>query len=53
MKYWNASLSLEHKFVKDNEVYAILTGTAAYLGNNLKPKRLPDEILDKCKEKSE
>jgi len=49
IKAGNASLTLEHKFVKDNEVYAILTGTAAYLGSNLKPKRIPDEILDKCR----
>jgi YbgC/YbaW family acyl-CoA thioester hydrolase len=49
IKLGNASMTLEHKFVKDNEVYAILTGTAAYLGGNLKPKRIPDEILDKCK----
>ena len=49
IKLGNASMSLEHKFVKDNEVYAILTGTAAYVGCDLKPKRIPDEILDKCK----
>ena len=53
IKLGNASMTLEHKFVKGNEVYAILTGTAAYIGSNLKPKRIPDEILDKCKENSE
>ena len=48
IKLGNASMTLEHKFVKDNEIYAILTGTVAYLGCDFKPKRIPDEILDMC-----
>ncbi len=38
-----ASIKIEQKFVKDNEIYAILNGTAAYIGANMKPKRIPDE----------
>ena len=49
IKLGNASMSFKQKFVINNEIYAILTGTAAYLGYNFKPKRMPDEILDKCK----
>ena len=40
-----ASLSVEQKFVRNSEVYAILTGTAAYIGANLRPKRIPREIV--------
>ena len=40
-----ASLSVEQKFVKDNEIYAILTGKAAYIGADLRPKRMPDEYI--------
>jgi acyl-CoA thioester hydrolase len=37
-----ASLKIEQKFVKNGEVHAILAGTAAYIGRDLKPKRIPD-----------
>jgi acyl-CoA thioester hydrolase len=42
-----ASLSVEQKMIKDGEIYAILTGTAAYLGANMKPKRIPEKIITK------
>ena len=42
-----ASLSVEQKFIKDGEIYAILTGTAAYLGANMRPKRIPEAIISK------
>ena len=42
-----ASLSVEQKFIKDGEIYAILTGTAAYLGTNMRPKRIPEAIISK------
>ncbi|MCL2338584.1 MAG: thioesterase family protein [Proteobacteria bacterium] len=38
-----ASLKIEQKFVKSGEIYAILTGTAAYIGKDMKPKRIPAE----------
>jgi len=40
-----ASLTVEQKIIKDGEVYAILTGTAAYLGSNMRPKRIPEKII--------
>ena len=46
-----ASLKIEQKFVKDNEVYAILYATAAYIGADMKPKRIPEEYIKKIKEK--
>lgn len=42
-----ASLELEQKFVRDGEIYAILNGTAAYIGGDMRPKRIPDQILQK------
>lgn len=40
-----ASLSVEQKFVKDDVVCAILNGKAAYIGKDMRPKRIPDEML--------
>ena len=40
-----ASLTVEQKIIKDGEVYAILTGIAAYLGSNMRPKRIPEKII--------
>jgi len=45
LKVGAASLVVEQKFVKDGEVYAIMTGTAAYIGADLKPKRISDKIM--------
>jgi len=42
-----ASLSVEQKLMKDGEIYAVLTGIAAYLGKNMRPKRIPENILTK------
>lgn len=44
-KLGSASLQVEQKFVKDNDVYAILNGTAAYIGGDMKPKRIPEDII--------
>ncbi|MDE6477883.1 MAG: thioesterase family protein [Alphaproteobacteria bacterium] len=41
-----ASLNVEQKFVKDGDVYAILTASVAYIGANLRPKRIPAEMLE-------
>ena len=39
-----ASVSVEQKFVKNNEICAILTGTAAYLNADGRPTRMPDVL---------
>ncbi|MBN1324721.1 MAG: thioesterase family protein [Alphaproteobacteria bacterium] len=44
-KLGSASLEVEQKFVKDNEIYAILHGIAAYIGADMKPKRIPENII--------
>lgn len=45
-----ASLSVEQKFVKDGDVYAILYATAAYIGGNLQPKRIPESVAVRFRE---
>lgn len=40
-----ASMDIEQKFVKDDVVCAILNLKIAYLGMNMKPKRIPESIL--------
>ncbi len=44
IKMGAASLSVEQKFVKDGEICAILYATAAYIGGNLQPKRIPESV---------
>lgn len=46
-----ASVSVEQKFVKNDEICAILTGTAAYLNADGRPVRIP-EILEDAFKKS-
>lgn len=40
-----ASVSVEQKFVKNGEICAILTGTAAYLNATGRPTRMPDILV--------
>ncbi len=40
-----ASLSFEQKFVKDDDVCAIMLGTAAYIGGDMRPTRIPDGVV--------
>ena len=41
-----ASVSVEQKFVKEDEICAILTGTAAYLGSGGRPICMPDVLVN-------
>ena len=43
-KFGAASLAVEQKFVKNGEICAILSATAAYIGANLQPKRIPESV---------
>ena len=45
-----ASVSVEQKFVKNDEICAILTGTAAYLNADGRPTRMPDTLVDALKQ---
>ena len=40
-----ASMSIEQKFVKNDEIYAIMNITIAYLGGDMRPKAIPEIIL--------
>jgi len=44
-----ASVSVEQKFVKNDEICAILTGTAAYLNADGRPALLPDVLVHALK----
>lgn len=45
VKMGAASMDIEQKFVKDGDVYAIMNITVAYLGADMKPKRIPESIM--------
>lgn len=40
-----ASVRIEQKFVKDGIISAIINLKAAYLGANMRPKKIPQELL--------
>ena len=41
-----ASVSVEQKFVKGDEICAIMKITIAYLGSDMRPKAIPESILN-------
>lgn len=44
-----ASMTIEQKFVKDDEICAIMNITIAYLGSDMRPKAIPETIIDAFK----
>ena len=40
-----ATVKIEQKFVKDGNVCAIINLKVAYLGADMRPKRIPDEFI--------
>ena len=42
-----ASMDLQQKFVRGDEIYAILGLTVVYIGGDMRPKRIPNQILQK------
>lgn len=40
-----ASMVIEQKFVKDDLICAIMNVTIAYLGSNMRPKAIPENIV--------
>lgn len=44
-----ASMDIEQKFVKDGQICAIMNIKIAYLGKNMRPKAIPDEIVNMFK----
>ena len=44
-----ASMKIEQKFLRNDEICAIMNITIAYLGKNMRPKAIPDAIIDSLK----
>ena len=44
-----ASMTIEQKFVKGDEICAIMHITIAYLGANMRPKAIPETIINMLK----
>lgn len=49
VKIGMASMTIEQKFVKNDEICAIMHITIAYLGENMRPKAIPESILNMLK----
>ena len=46
VKIGAASMTIEQKFIKKDTVCAIMNITIAYLGGDMRPKAIPDSILN-------
>lgn len=49
VKLGAASMQIEQKFVKDDVICAIINVNVAYIGANMRPARIPDEIIENFK----
>jgi len=45
IKIGGASMTIEQKFVKDDKICAIMHITIVYLGSDMRPKAIPEEII--------
>ena len=46
IKIGAASMTIEQKFVKDDLICAIMNITIAYLGSDMRPKAIPESIIN-------
>ena len=46
IKIGMASMVIEQKFVKDDKICAIMNITIAYLGSDMRPKAIPESIIN-------
>lgn len=46
VKIGSASMVIEQKFVKDDKICAIMNITVAYLGGDMRPKAMPENIIE-------
>ena len=46
VKISGASMVIEQKFVKDGKICAIMNITIAYLGSDMRPKAIPENIVN-------
>ncbi|MCM1294365.1 MAG: thioesterase family protein [Muribaculaceae bacterium] len=49
IKFGAASMQIEQKFVKDDEIYAIINVNVVYIGANMRPARIPIQIIESFK----
>ena len=49
VKIGSASMTIEQKFVKGEEICAIMNITIAYLGSDMRPKAIPESVLNMLK----
>lgn len=45
IKIGGASMTIEQKFIKNNKICAIMHITIVYLGKNMRPKAIPEDIV--------
>ncbi len=43
----SAALLMEQKFIHGDTVCAIMKSTAVYVGNNMRPKRIPETVVER------
>ena len=48
MNVGGASMDLQQKFVHDDTICAIMNITIAYLGSDMRPKAIPESIINMC-----
>jgi len=46
VKIGGASMTIEQKFIKDDKICAIMNITIAYLGGDMRPKAIPESIIN-------
>ena len=49
VKIGGASLTIEQKFVKNDKICAIMNITIAYLGSDMRPKAIPESVINMLK----
>ena len=49
VKIGGASITIEQKFVKNKNICAIMNITIAYLGSDMRPKAIPETVLQMLK----
>jgi len=51
IKLGAASMQIEQKFVKDDVICAIINVNVVYIGANMRPTRIPDDIISQFQKK--
>lgn len=49
MDFGAASMNIEQKFIKDDQIHAIISVSVVYIGADMRIRRIPGQILDMLK----